>query len=244
MRLASHLRLPILVLALASPGCSPKEPGGDGTDTGDPPAGTGSSDGAATTDDPTVAQECTPGDTMSGQGDCLTCVCSAAGQWVCDRCDPTTGPVETTSGSTSASSSESSGTTAGETTTASTTTESTTTEGDTAGTTGGDALPECAALGEGDPYDIDKAVVDGDELVLDVVYGGGCETHDFTLCFAGIVLDTGVVLVDVVHDAHGDACEALISEPRSFDLKPLQAFFTSPGQLSLDGWADLLEYTF
>lgn len=250
MLLAFHFRLPILVLALASPGCSPKDPGGGDTDTGEPPADTGSSDGSATadgsatTDDPTVAQECTPGDTRpSSAGDCELCVCSDAGVWLCDRCAPTTGPDETTFDDSTASATASSVVSATET--GDETTAGTTDTGDDTGdTTGGGALPECAALGDGDPFEIQKAAVMGDELVLEVVYGGGCETHDFTLCFAGIVLDTNVVLVDVVHDAHGDACEALITEPRVFDLTPFQAAGTSPMQLGLDGWGDLLEYTF
>lgn len=217
MHPAPRSRTPALVLvALVSLACGPKNPG----DTADPPAGTSSSgtSGDASTAT-TIAQECTPGEMKSGEGDCLTCTCSDAGLWECDRCSPTSGPLATT------------------TTTASTSSE--TTE-----TTDGGPFPECGALGEGDVFEISKAAVITDELALEVAYGGGCETHDFTLCFAGVVLDTNIVLVDVVHDAHADDCLSLITEPRSFDLTPFQVFGPSPIQLSLDGWDDLLEYSF
>ncbi len=229
MHPAPRPRTPALALvALVALACGPKNPG----DTADPPAGTSSSgtSGDASTAT-TIAQECTPGEMKSGEGDCLTCTCSDAGLWECDRCSPTSGPLATTTTDAPVT------TTTDPTTTASTSSE--TTE-----TTDGGPFPECGALGEGDVFEISKAAVITDDLALEVAYGGGCETHDFTLCFAGVVLDTNILLVDVVHDAHADDCLSLITEPRSFDLKPFQVLGPSPIQLSLDGWDDLLEYSF
>jgi hypothetical protein len=225
--------LALTLVALVSLACGPKNPG----DTEDPPAGTstsGTTGDATTVTATTIAQECMPGEMKSGEGDCLTCTCSDAGLWECDRCSPTSGPLETTT------------TDATETTDApvTTTTDPTTTSGTSSETTDGGLFQDCGALGEGDMFEITKAAVVSDELALEVAYGGGCETHDFTLCFAGVVLDTNIVLVDVVHDAHADACDAFITEPRSFDLTPFQVFGPSPIQLSLDGWDDLLEYSF
>ncbi|MCY1063825.1 hypothetical protein OV090_03575 [Nannocystis sp. RBIL2] len=99
-------------------------------------------------------------------------------------------------------------------------------------------------LGAGDMFAIDAAKVVGDDLVLDVGYCGGCTMHDFTLCFAGIVLDTDILLVRVHHDAMGDACEAFITEQRVVDLTPLQQLMPSPVKLELDGWPDLLQYVY
>ena len=108
-------------------------------------------------------------------------------------------------------------------------------------TTGGvsDPYPMCGP--PGDPYTIVGAKVVGDTLHLDVQYAGGCEAHDFSLCFGGIVLDLGWIDLGAVHDAHGDLCKALISEPRTFDLTPLKAF-SSPVTIVLDGWAQKLIY--
>jgi hypothetical protein len=230
--------------ALISLACEPKDGVGSGSATSTTDTSTGGSTGA---------QECTPGDTKFGEGDCETCECSPAGTWQCTRCDPT-GAEETTDVGSTSSASTSSGSTGSASTGAGTgstgTGDGSSTTGDgsssgdgsSTGDTGGEALPSCLDLGEGDTFAIDAAKVVGDALVLDVGYSGGCKSHDFTLCFAGIVLDTNIVLVRVHHDAMGDTCEAFIMEQRMFDLTPLQQFKPSPVEFELDGWQGLLQY--
>lgn len=243
LNLASRLLSAAAFAALLSLACGPNKGGSDTGDTGD---STGTS---------TDAPECTPGDTKFGEGDCSTCECSAEGTWQCNRCNPTTGSDVTNGGSTSADSTSADATSADATSagstdadTGSTTTgDDSTTTGDgstTTGDTGGQALPNCTDLGEGDMFAIDAAKVVGDELVLDVGYSGGCTMHEFTLCFAGIVLDTDILLVRVHHDAMGDACEAFITEQRIVDLTPLQQFAPSPVNFDLDGWPGLLQYVY
>ncbi|WAS90648.1 hypothetical protein [Nannocystis punicea] len=250
MHLAFPLRqLPAAVLAaLVTLACGPKSGGDDtgstatgthSTDAGSTGTGTGST-GATSTD----VQECTPGDSKSGEGDCLNCVCSAAGQWQCDRCAPTSGSETTfettltTTGETSTTSPD------GTTTVMDPDTVGTTTDDGTSTTGGGDVLPNCADLGEGDSFDINSAEVEGDLLVLEVGYGGGCLPHEFTLCFEGIVLDTSFIKLAVHHDAHGDVCEAFLTEERTLDLTPTQSFGPSPVDIQLLGWGPPLQYVF
>ncbi|MCY0993448.1 hypothetical protein OV203_40295 [Nannocystis sp. ILAH1] len=246
LNLASRLLSAAAFAASLSLACGPSKGGSDTASTGD---STGTS---------TDAPQCTPGDTKSGEGDCSTCECSAEGTWQCNRCTPTTGFDTTTgSGSTSAGSTsagstsvDSTDTDTGSTATSdgsTATSDGSTTTSDgstTTGDTGGEALPSCVDLGEGDMFAIDAAKVVGDDLVLDVGYSGGCTMHDFTLCFAGIVLDTDILLVRVHHDAMGDACEAFITEQRIVDLTPLQQLMPSPVKLELDGWPELLQYVY
>jgi hypothetical protein len=110
--------------------------------------------------------------------------------------------------------------------------------GETADTTAGDGfLPSCFDLHPSDNFAIVAAQIVGDELVAEVGYSGGCETHDFTLCFDSIVLDTPYWNLAIDHDAHGDSCKALIMEIRKFDLTPLQQTGPSPFEFFLLGSA-------
>src|SRR5690554_5623492 len=71
----------------------------------------------------------------------------------------------------------------------------------------------------GDPYQVvpgfhpaepdTPPALAGDTLVALVTYTGGCEDHDFALDYAASA-DTARVWIR--HDAHGDACEALIED--------------------------------
>lgn len=240
MHLAFSLR-PLSAAALAALvtlACGPKDPGDD-TDTTAGTTDSTTGGGGSNTTASTNTQECTPGDVMSGDGDCSSCVCSDGGQWQCNRCNPTTGfdTTDATSAGTDA-------TTDDATTTGPDTTGTTSATDD--GTSGGvaDGLPVCADLGPSDELLIDAAQIVDDTLVLEVGYGGGCETHEFTLCFDGFVLDTDIVLLGVHHDANGDACEAFITEEQKFDLTPAQGLGSSPLHIQLGGWDTPLQYDF
>ena len=228
--------------ALVTVACGPKNPGDDTDTTAGTTDSTGAGGGSNTTAS-TNTQECTPGDVMPGEGDCSSCACSDAGQWQCNRCDPTTGAFDTTD----ATSAGTDATTDDATTTGPDTTGTTSaTDDDTSGSSGGvsDGMPVCADLGQSDELLIDAAQIVDDTLVLAVGYGGGCETHEFTLCFGGFVLDTDFVQLGVHHDANGDACEAFITEEQKFDLTPVQGLGNSPLHILLDGWDTELQYDF
>lgn len=90
---------------------------------------------------------------------------------------------------------------------------------------GGHGIPACTAE-DGDRYDLSAIRVEADELVAEVGYGGGCEEHQFRLCWPSqdfAPTDGGGVSarLELQHDANNDGCEAFITEERRFALPPL-----------------------
>ncbi|MDP2959303.1 MAG: hypothetical protein Q8N53_22980 [Longimicrobiales bacterium] len=91
-----------------------------------------------------------------------------------------------------------------------------------------------------DPLQIQGAGVDGGVLWVDVSYAGGCSAHDLdAVAWTGWMESHPVqVGVAVAHDAHGDACKALVNRSLRFDLEPLrrayaQAYGSGPATLVL-----------
>lgn len=85
-------------------------------------------------------------------------------------------------------------------------------------------LPDCRTE-DGDPFEVAAATVAGDTLTVSVSYGGGCEAHDFALCWPdGTFMESAPVQVDLDlwHDGHDDPCDAYLSEDRALDLTPLK----------------------
>lgn len=104
------------------------------------------------------------------------------------------------------------------------------------------------------------ASVSGDALNVDVSYGGGCTTHDVdAVVFTGFMESNPVqVGLAMTHDAHGDACDALLQPTLHFDLTPLRAAYQDaygtdhgtirlllqPGNTAGSAVPHALEYTF
>ena len=81
-----------------------------------------------------------------------------------------------------------------------------------------------------DSYSFDGAEYVGDDtLEIDVGYSGGCETHEWTLCWDGQFMESDPVQVslDLRHEANGDMCEAYVEETLSFDLQELRDDYES-----------------
>ena len=117
--------------------------------------------------------------------------------------------------------------------------------------------PSCADDLPTDPFTVQSARVEDDLLALRVAYSGGCEPHDFFVCWRdGSFLETDPVQarLAVFHDAHGDQCEAYLTEERYIDLALLrQAYQSGYGQsgtividiaAGLDSAEHSVEYTF
>ena len=103
-----------------------------------------------------------------------------------------------------------------------------------------------AALGN-DGYDLNTASVDGDTLAVTVSYGGGCETHAFTLVISASFVESSPVQLPAVlaHEANDDPCEAWLTQSYTFDLSIIKARYREaygPGAgrvvLQLDGVPD------
>ena len=98
-----------------------------------------------------------------------------------------------------------------------------------------------------DEYEIqtggeDTPVIENDTLTVTMSYSGGCEAHDVTLVAfpSDVFPESYPVHLDVTlaHNAHGDACEAYLTETYAFDLTPIKAryqevYMGDPGTIIL-----------
>ncbi len=75
-----------------------------------------------------------------------------------------------------------------------------------------------------DAASIKEVSIVNDSLKLKVVYGGGCEKHDFVLYGCKTFMESNPIQAAIYlsHDAHGDLCKALITETLAFDLALLK----------------------
>lgn len=113
------------------------------------------------------------------------------------------------------------------------------------------ALPDCRTA-DGDPFTLVKARVVGDSLAVSVTASGGCEDHDWTLCWPdGAFAESKPVqaALEILHDDHDDPCDSIISEDLSFDLVPLRdawrdAYGGKSGTIILKLDGESLTYSF
>ena len=94
-----------------------------------------------------------------------------------------------------------------------------------------------------DPFDLLGARIEGDSMMIDVRYGGGCKEHVFALD-AGPMLKSlpPKQLLSISHDANGDNCRALITKTIAIYLV---AYRRSPRGITvivLDGQELIYEY--
>ncbi len=75
-----------------------------------------------------------------------------------------------------------------------------------------------------DPYTLQEAGVENNNLVLNIFYSGGCAQHEFILYASDSWLPSTPPgkIVTLVHDANGDTCEAAFFEELTFNLTELQ----------------------
>lgn len=98
----------------------------------------------------------------------------------------------------------------------------------------------CAPGHPGDPVTLRVMGIEDDLLHLSARYSGGCQDHDFAACWDGAFLESFPVQarLQVLHDAHGDSCEALITKDIYLDLSALRegyekAYRTQTGTIIL-----------
>lgn len=87
-----------------------------------------------------------------------------------------------------------------------------------------------------DPVSIDTIKISGNQLEIGVTYGGGCNSHEFNLYIDTVLSKTGVptTRVELVHDAKGDECKAIIIENLIFNLEPFAKIFSNSSPIILD----------
>jgi hypothetical protein len=90
-------------------------------------------------------------------------------------------------------------------------------------------LPDCQAR-DGHATDLGALTISGDTLSATLSYSGGCEDHDFTLCWPdGTFLESEPLQahLEILHSGTPDPCEAYPTEVVDFDLAPLRAAYTA-----------------
>ena len=63
--------------------------------------------------------------------------------------------------------------------------------------------------------------------MLSVSYGGGCETHEFTLVTSGMFAESWPIQLAarVAHNANSDPCAAYLTNSYNFDLIPIKTLY-------------------
>ena len=83
-----------------------------------------------------------------------------------------------------------------------------------------------------DPVMIQGFTIEGESISLEISYSGGCADHSFGLCYGSLGMSAPPYAgVNLLHDANGDSCEALITQTLTFDLAPFGERYLSDGGL-------------
>ena len=88
-----------------------------------------------------------------------------------------------------------------------------------------DQLPDTIQL---DPFDLEDIEIGGDSITLDITYSGGCSTHHFSLYMSpAAFFESYPVQANLYlrHNSNGDACEALVNENVSFNLRSIAELY-------------------
>lgn len=101
---------------------------------------------------------------------------------------------------------------------------------------------------ESTPITIDEAEIVGNQLVLKVTYGGGCQEHEFKLIGSEMISKSlpPIRAIKLIHNGNNDMCKALIMQTLKFDISAF-AYKQEKGSeitLRLDGYKEPLQYIF
>lgn len=86
-----------------------------------------------------------------------------------------------------------------------------------------------------DPLDIVSMTINGDLLTLSLTYSGGCQDHEFELCWDGMFVETNPAQnvfqmeteIELGHNSFQDECDAIISQELEYDLTGLKQSYLS-----------------
>lgn len=83
-----------------------------------------------------------------------------------------------------------------------------------------------------DPVTIGSVSFDGDTIVIDVSFGGGCAEHRLQLLAETTWMESWPVQIHarVAHDANDDPCDAVLQGTLRFDLGPLKRMYQASYQ--------------
>ncbi|MFQ5769302.1 MAG: hypothetical protein ACE5HX_02115 [bacterium] len=87
---------------------------------------------------------------------------------------------------------------------------------------------QAPALIQKDLFELKSIAIVGDTISLALTHGGGCKEHSYALYMSpAAFLESYPVQANLFlqHDAHGDACKALITTEVSFNLRPIAELY-------------------
>lgn len=93
-------------------------------------------------------------------------------------------------------------------------------------------LHVCRGSDPRDALRITSLDVAGDSLFVEVAHGGGCEDHQYGLCYVDAWAESDPVQVSlrVLHDANDDNCDAELQTELTFDLTALRQAYADSYQ--------------
>lgn len=99
----------------------------------------------------------------------------------------------------------------------------------------------------GDSYQIQKAIIEDDQLWLTLTYGGGCEEHQFQMLFDNAYSEGETdksIQLTLYHNGNDDRCRSIVTQNLRFDLKSLQTQDAKELTIRLSGWEEQLMYKY
>lgn len=99
----------------------------------------------------------------------------------------------------------------------------------------------------GDPYQVQKAVIEDGQLWLTLTYGGGCREHQFEMLFNNAYSEGEMgkqIRLTLHHNGNDDRCRSIVTQNLRFDLKSLQTPDTKKLLINLSGWEEQLVYKY
>ncbi len=115
-----------------------------------------------------------------------------------------------------------------------------------------EALTAKARIGEfakeSDPITIDNVTMNGNIMMIDVTYGGGCKDHTFEIIGSPAVAKSfpGQRGIQLVHNANNDMCRALIRKTVAIDVSDLTDVKIDGNQIyyNLEGYEGRILHTY
>lgn len=112
-------------------------------------------------------------------------------------------------------------------------------------------LPQCETS-DGAPVTVNSVVLDGDDLVADVTYSGGCFYHEFVLCWPSQSFaesEPVQAMLELYHDDAGDKCDGKVDTEVRLSVTPLEeayedAYQSAAGTVRIQIHGTTLDYTF
>jgi hypothetical protein len=85
-------------------------------------------------------------------------------------------------------------------------------------------------------YLVESVKVDGDKLIFNIIYNGGCKPHSFRLIGDSTIAKSKPVQTNLflVHENNGDICADELKKELIFDISRLKKFGFNPIQLNID----------